>query len=83
MLFLPPSASGSSKPQEWEKTQGNRALMLFEEMMAKECEERGVDVFGTWNMSIQARKYDGVHLDLKGNLVKAMGVMNWLGMVDI
>ena len=34
-------------------------------------------------MSIQATKYDGVHLDLKGNLVKAMGVVNWLSLVDV
>lgn len=31
---------------------------------------------GTWNMIIQARTYDGVHLDMLGNLVKTMTVMN-------
>jgi hypothetical protein len=33
-------------------------------------------------MSIQTEKFDGVHLDLKGNLVKAMAVVNWLALVD-
>lgn len=31
---------------------------------------RGVEHLGTWNMSIQTEKFDGVHLDLKGNLVR-------------
>ena len=44
--------------------------------------DRGIDHLGTWNMSIQSNKYDGVHLDMKGNLVKAMMVMNWLNMIE-
>lgn len=42
-----------------------------------------IDVLGTYNMSVQADKYDGVHMDLRGNLVKAMGVLNWLSLVDL
>lgn len=34
-------------------------------------------------MSIQANKYDGVHLDLRGNLIKAMAIVNWLAMIDV
>jgi hypothetical protein len=32
-------------------------------------------------MSIQSNKYDGVHLDIKGNLVKSMMALNWLNML--
>lgn len=57
--------------------------MLFEEGVRVEVEKRGMELLGTWNMSIQARKYDGVHLDMKGNLVKAMMVLNWLDKLPI
>jgi hypothetical protein len=82
-LFLSPNASGKKKPKEWESSQGNRALVLFEEKMAQEVRIRGLDHLGTWNMSIQANLYDGVHMDMKGNLVKAMMVLNWLSMLPI
>ena len=39
---------------------------------------KGMEHMGTWNMSIQMDKWDGVHLNLRGNLLKAMGVINWL-----
>lgn len=55
--------------------------MLYEEAMAQEAKNRGVEHLGTWNMSIQSHKYDGVHLDMKGNMVKAMMIMNWLNMI--
>ena len=62
-------------------SQGNRALVLFEEEMSQEVKKRGLEHLGTWNMSIQANLYDGVHMDMKGNLVKAMMVLNWLNML--
>ena len=43
----------------------------------------GVETMGTWNMSIQSTKFDGVHLDLKGNLIKAMAVVNWLAGIPV
>lgn len=46
------------------------------------AKDRGIAHLGTWNMSIQSNKYDGVHLDMKGNLVKAMMVMNWLNLIE-
>lgn len=55
--------------------------MLFEEAVGIEAAKRGLEHLGTWNMSIQARKYDGVHLDMRGNLVKAMMVLNWLDLI--
>lgn len=94
-LFVTPSAAGKDKPDDWIVSQGNKALVLFEEAVGLEVGKRHVQMFGagsgnkngalehlgTWNMSIQARTYDGVHLDMKGNLVKAMMVMNWLAMI--
>jgi len=82
-LFIPPNAAGILKPDEWLVSQGDKALMIFEESVRVEAARRGVETMGTWNMSVQASKYDGVHLDLKGNLVKAMGLVNWLNLVDV
>ena len=82
-LFVTPNAAGILKPNEWLVSQGDKALMTFEESVRVEVAKRGVETMGTWNMSIQASKYDGVHLDLKGNLIKAMGVINWLNMIDV
>lgn len=81
-LLITPNASGRKKPIEWENSQGNRALAIFEEKMGEEVQKRGLEHLGTWNMSIQANLYDGVHLDMKGNLVKAMMVLNWLNMLQ-
>ncbi|KAK6580467.1 hypothetical protein PZA11_006703 [Diplocarpon coronariae] len=81
-LFVTPNAAGKEKADDWLVTQGNKALMLFEEAVGILAKERGLHHLGTWNMSIQSNKYDGVHLDMKGNLVKAMMVMNWLSMVE-
>lgn len=80
-LFVTPNASGKEKPDEWLVSQGNKALMLYEEAMGIEVAKRGIDHLGTWNMSIQSTKYDGVHLDMKGNLVKTMMIINWLNML--
>ncbi len=82
-LFITPNAAGILKPDEWLVSQGDKALMTFEDSVRVEVARRGIDTMGTWNMSVQASKYDGVHLDLKGNLVKAMGLVNWLSLVDV
>lgn len=81
-LFVTPNAAGKKKPDEWIVTQGNKALMLYEEAVGNEARKRGIEHLGTWNMSIQANKYDGVHLDMRGNLVKAMMVVNWLNLIE-
>lgn len=78
ILLLTPNAAGEQKPAEWIITQGNKALVLFERAMAVEAAKRHIDHLGTWNMSIQTSLYDGVHMDMRGNLVKAMMVLNWL-----
>lgn len=80
-LFVTPNAAGKDKPDEWIISQGNKALMIYEEAVDIEVVKRGIDHLGTWNMSIQSSKYDGVHLDMRGNLVKAMMVINWLSLL--
>lgn len=59
-LFLTPNAAGKEKPDEWIVSQGNKALMVFEEAVGMEVRRRGVEHIGTWNMSIQSNKFDGV-----------------------
>ena len=80
--MVTPNAAGILKPDQWVQSQGDKALQLFENSVRVEAAERGVEHLGTWNMSIQTEKFDGVHLDLKGNLVKAMAVVNWLALVN-
>ena len=82
-LFITPNAAGIKKPDQWITSQGDKALQVFENSVRIEAGMRGVEHLGTWNMSVQADKYDGVHMDLKGNLIKAMGVVNWLSLVDV
>jgi hypothetical protein len=82
-LFVSPSAAGPTKPDQFIVSQGDKALQIFEESTRVEVGQRGVEHLGTWNMSIQSNKYDGVHLDLRGNLIKAMAVVNWLGMIEV
>lgn len=59
-LFLTPNAAGKEKPDEWIQTQGNKALMVFEESVKVEAERRGIEHLGTWNATIQSNKFDGV-----------------------
>ena len=80
-LIVTPNAAGTLKPDQWVQSQGDKALQLFENSVRIEAVERGVEHLGTWNMSIQTEKFDGVHLDLEGNLVKAMAVVNWLALI--
>lgn len=80
-LFITPNAAGPLKPDQWIVSQGDKALQIFEDSVREEARERGVEHLGTWNMSIQANKFDGVHLDLRGNLIKAMAAINWLALI--
>ena len=81
-LLVTPNAAGEKKPDEWLVSQGNKALVGFERAMAAEAAARRLDHLGTWNMSIQATLYDGVHMDLRGNILKAMMVLNWLDYLE-
>lgn len=82
ILLMTPNAAGDKKPDEWIVSQGNKALIHFEHAMATQAAKRRVDHLGTWNMSIQATMYDGVHMDMRGNLLKAMMVLNWLNLLE-
>ena len=59
-LILTPNAAGKEKPDEFLVSQGNKALMVFEESVRIEAGRRGVEHLGTWNMSVQSNKFDGV-----------------------
>jgi len=90
ILLITPSAAGIRKPDAWILSQGDKALQIFEHSVRDEIYEHdggfrdiGVEHMGTWNMSVQMDKWDGVHLNLRGNLVKAMGVVNWLGGIEV
>ena len=65
-LILTPNAAGKEKPDEWIVSQGNKALMVFEESVKQEAEKRGVEHLGTWNMSVQSNKFDGVYVLAQG-----------------
>ncbi|KAI1106045.1 hypothetical protein F4804DRAFT_82473 [Jackrogersella minutella] len=82
ILLLTPNAAGEKKPDEWIVSQGNKALVRYEHAMAAQAAKRRIDHLGTWNMSIQATLYDGVHMDMRGNLLKAMMVLNWLNLLE-
>ena len=36
-----------------------------------------------WDGMVADRRGEGRHIDLKGNLIKAMMVMNWLNMLEV
>jgi hypothetical protein len=59
-LFLTPNACGKEKEDRFLVSQGDKALMIFEESVAIEVARRGVEHLGTWNMSAQSNKFDGV-----------------------
>ena len=89
IVLITPSAAGPLKEDKWLVSQGDKALQLFERslhnLIHREGEMffgRGLEHMGTWNMSVQMEKWDGVHLDLRGNLIKAMGVVNWMGGIE-
>ncbi|KAI9708900.1 MAG: hypothetical protein M1828_002572 [Chrysothrix sp. TS-e1954] len=81
-LVVTPNAAGRNKPDEWLVSQGNKALSIYEDSVRIEDGRRGIEHLGTFNMSVQANMYDGGHCDLRGNLIKAMMVINWLNMID-
>lgn len=90
ILAVTPSAAGVLKPDQWIQSQGDKALQVFEKSMhtlvhrlGERFHGKGIEHMGTWNMSIQMDKWDGVHLNLRGNLLKAMGVVNWLAGIEV
>lgn len=59
-LILTPNACGKEKPDEWLVSQGHKALMIFEDSVGMQARKRGVEHLGTYNMSVQSNKFDGV-----------------------
>ncbi|KAK9448255.1 uncharacterized protein V1518DRAFT_375171 [Limtongia smithiae] len=82
-LFVTPNAAGENKQDFFIVTQGNKPLVHFERKMYELLPPRGYDVLGTWNMSVQTSMVDGVHSELRANLVKAMMLLNWLDAVGV
>lgn len=58
-IFVTPNAAGEKKQQDYEATQGNKAVIRFEKFMRDHVGERKLDFFGTYNMSVQATIPDG------------------------
>jgi hypothetical protein len=58
-LFISPSASGINKPRKYSLDQGNTVLANFQNGMAKETEDRGIDHLGSWNMTLNTTSIDG------------------------
>ena len=80
-LFLTPNAAGKEKPDEWIQSQGNKALMIFEESVKVEVGRRGLEHLGTWNATIQSNKFDGVSVTSPSDLSKtreADGILDML-----
>ncbi|CAD6585535.1 MAG: hypothetical protein ASARMPRED_002185 [Alectoria sarmentosa] len=72
-LFLTPNAPGKDKPDEWIITQGNKAIMIFEESVGIEVRKRGLEHLGTWNATVQSNKFDGVYVFFSGAYVGITG----------
>ncbi|KAK9473771.1 uncharacterized protein V1510DRAFT_362701, partial [Dipodascopsis tothii] len=77
-LFVTPGASGANIGEAESLKFGTKALQVFEQRMRVLGPEKDVDVLGTWNATIQSTLRDGRHSDIKGNLLKAMMILNWL-----
>jgi hypothetical protein len=50
ILLVTPNAAGKDKDDLYVVTQGNKALVRFEEYMAAVAKDAGVEHLGTWNM---------------------------------
>lgn len=77
-LFVTANAGGLTKSARYIESQGNQALANFERDLHPQLDERGVDMLGCYNMSLQATSSDGTHANFEGNLLKAMTILNWL-----
>lgn len=81
-IFVTANAGGLSKNAQYLEAQGNQQLGNFEKDISPTLEERGVDVLGCFNMSLQALTSDGTHASFASNLLKAQMILNWLESVE-
>lgn len=83
-LFITPNAAGLNKPQKYLAKQGNVALRRWELGMRDwVIQEHHYDFLGMWNSTIQNSSPDGTHAGMRGTLLKAMMVLNWLNALDV
>ena len=81
-LFVTANAGGLSKNSKYLESQGNQQLGNYEKEISPLLEERGVDVLGCFNMSLQSLTSDGTHASFPTNLLKAQMVLNWLDKLE-
>lgn len=80
-LWISPNAQGLHKNPFFVLGQNNIKLMSFEREMRGWLQDRGFDVLGMFNLTVQSESLDGTHASMESNLVKAMMVVNWLDSV--
>lgn len=83
-LFMPPAAAGDGKPPEYLPAQGNENLQRFHHEVKGWIGRTypSMGFVGLYNATVQGRSPDGTHAGMRGNLIKAMMVFNWLDMVS-
>ena len=58
-IFISPNAAGENKQDGFILTQGNKQIVKFEKFMRDHVTNRGIEFFGTYNMSVQGTIPDG------------------------
>ena len=84
-LFVTPNAAGPNKPDQFILTQGNAAVMRFENNITRWIREDvggGMESLGIYNLTVQNTSPDGTHAGMRSSIIKAMMVFNWLSMLD-
>lgn len=73
-LWVGPAAAGHLKPPGLVLSQGNNALWRYTTEMVKEAEGREMEALGMYNLTLQARSWDGTGYASRVALVQAMMV---------
>ena len=73
-LWVGPTAAGHLKPPGQILSQGNNALWHYTVEMAKEAKERELESLGMYNLTLQAKSWDGSSYGTRVGLVQAMMV---------
>ena len=80
-LWLGPTAAGHLKPPTQILSQGNNALWHYTVEMAKEARLREVEALGMYNLTLQARSWDGSGFGVRVGVVQAMMVSSTIFLV--
>ena len=78
LLWLPYTAVGRLKPQQYAVSQGNRNVMAFNAATSATARRCGFDVLDFFEMSRFAHSYDGTHYGQAVNVNKALALLNWI-----